>query len=181
MVFNATFINISVISRRSVLLVEEAVALFTKILTIKNCRKCKTKIKKSFTKILTIILISVKTVLTLRVKLPCRKCKIFVSSFVVSEKNRKKRWTMHWHFGLKIRVQFTVSAFSVTVWQTLLHIVIIVNWNKSGLIQTDATNDVAVKSFMAWLITVYNDVFRTFTFSMQQSESLVSTRNYHMT
>ena len=86
MVFNATFINISVISRRSVLLVEEAVALFTKILTIKNCRKCKTKIKKSFTKILTIILISVKTVLTLRVKLPCRKCKIFVSSFVVSEK-----------------------------------------------------------------------------------------------
>jgi len=31
------------------------VALFTKILTIKNCRKCKTKIKKSFTKILTII------------------------------------------------------------------------------------------------------------------------------
>jgi hypothetical protein len=29
---------------------------------------------------------------------------------------------------------------------------------------------------------VYNDVFRTFTFSMQQSESFVSsTRNYHMT
>jgi hypothetical protein len=35
---------------------------------IKNCPKCKTKIKKSFTKILTIIL-SVKIVLTLRVKL----------------------------------------------------------------------------------------------------------------
>ena len=48
------------------------VALFTKILTIKNCRKCKTKIKKSFTKILTMIL-SVKIVLTLRVKLPCPK------------------------------------------------------------------------------------------------------------
>jgi hypothetical protein len=61
---------------------------------------------------------------------------------------------MHWHFGLKIkRVQFTVSAFSVTVWQTLLHIVIIVNWNKSGLIQTDVTNDVVVNSLMAWLIT----------------------------
>jgi hypothetical protein len=28
-----------------------ALTLFTKILTIKNCRKCKTKIKKSFTKI----------------------------------------------------------------------------------------------------------------------------------
>ena len=48
-----------------------------------------------FTKILTIIL-SVKIVLTLRVKLPCRKCKIlivreiFVLSFIVSEKNRKK-------------------------------------------------------------------------------------------
>ena len=62
-----------------------SVALFTKILTIK---KCKTKIKKSFTK----IILSVKIVLTLRVKLPCRKCKIlivreiFVSSFIVSEK-----------------------------------------------------------------------------------------------
>ena len=73
-----------------------AVALFTKILTIKNCRKCKTKIKKSFTKILTIIL-SVKIVLTLRVKLPCPKCKILivreilVLSFIVSEKNRKKK------------------------------------------------------------------------------------------
>ena len=71
------------------------VALFTKILTIKNCRKCKTKIKKSFTKILTIIL-RVKIVLTLRVKLPCPKCKILivreilVLSFIVSEKNRKK-------------------------------------------------------------------------------------------
>ena len=71
------------------------VALFTKILTIKQCRKCKTKIKKSFTKILTIIL-SVKIVLTLRVKLPCPKCKILivreilVLSFIVSEKNRKK-------------------------------------------------------------------------------------------
>ena len=74
---------------------KEPVALFTKILTIKNCRKCKTKIKKSFTKILTIIL-SVKIVLTLRVKLPCPKCKILivreilVLSFIVSEKNRKK-------------------------------------------------------------------------------------------
>ena len=71
------------------------VALFTKFFTIKNCRKCKTKIKKSFTKILTIIL-SVKIVLTLRVKLPCPKCKILivreilVLSFIVSEKNRKK-------------------------------------------------------------------------------------------
>ena len=68
-----------------------SVALFTKILTIKNCRKCKTKIKKSFTKILTIIL-SVKIVLTLRVKLPCPKCKILivrdilVLSFIVSER-----------------------------------------------------------------------------------------------
>jgi hypothetical protein len=54
-----------------------SVALFTKILTIKYCRKCKTKIKKSFTKILTIIL-SVKIILTLRVKLPCLKCKILI-------------------------------------------------------------------------------------------------------
>jgi len=72
------------------------VALFTKILTIKNCRKCKTKIKKSFTKILTVIL-SVKIVLTLRVKLPCPKCTILivremlVLSFIVSEKKRKKK------------------------------------------------------------------------------------------
>ena len=60
-----------------VVTIETPVALFTKILTIKNCRKCKTKIKKSFTKILTIIL-SVKIVLTLRVKLPCPKCKILI-------------------------------------------------------------------------------------------------------
>ena len=72
-----------------------SVALFTKIITIKNCRKCKTKIKKSFTKILTIIL-SVKIVLTLREKLLCPKCKILiireilVLSFIASEKNRKK-------------------------------------------------------------------------------------------
>ena len=72
-----------------------SVALFTKIITIKNCRKCKTKIKKSFTKILTIIL-SVKIVLTLRVKLPCPKFKILivremlVLSFIVSENNLKK-------------------------------------------------------------------------------------------
>ena len=48
---------------------DTTVALFTKILTIKNCRKCKTKIKKSFTKILTIIL-SIKIVLTLCVNYP---------------------------------------------------------------------------------------------------------------
>ena len=65
-----------------------SIALFTKILKIKKSHKCKTKIKKSFTK----IILSVKIVLTLRVKLPCRKCKIlivreiFVSSFIVSEK-----------------------------------------------------------------------------------------------
>jgi hypothetical protein len=61
---------------------------------IKNCRKCKTKIKKSFTKILTIIL-SVKIALTLRVKLPCHKCKILilreVLSFIVSEKKIEKK------------------------------------------------------------------------------------------
>ena len=95
------------------------VALFTKILTIKNCRKCKTKIKKRFTKILTIIL-SVKIVLTLRVKLPCPKSKILivreilVLSFIVKKK-LKKRWTMYWPFDLKIREQFIVSAFSLTV------------------------------------------------------------------
>jgi len=63
---------------------------------MQNCRKCKTKIKKSFTKIPTIIL-SVKIVLTLRVKLPSRKYKIlnirkiFVSSFIVSEKIEKQK------------------------------------------------------------------------------------------
>ena len=30
-----------------------------------------------------------------------------------------------------------------------------------------------VYSFLAWLITVYNDAFRTFTFSMQQSVSFL--------
>jgi hypothetical protein len=79
---------------------------------------------------------------------------------------------MRWRFGLKIREQFTVSVFSVTVWQTLLHILIIVYWNKSGLIQTDATNDVIVNSFFGVTNNrVYNDVFHTFTFPMQQSVS----------
>jgi hypothetical protein len=59
---------------------------------------------------------------------------------------------MHWCFGLKIREQFTVSAFSLTVWQTSLHILINVYWNKYGLIQTDTTNDIVVYSFLAWLI-----------------------------
>jgi hypothetical protein len=144
-------------------------------------------IKKSFKKILTINL-SVKIVPTLRLKLPCRKCKIFnvreifVLSFIVSEKKRKKRWTMHWHFSLKIREQFTTSTFSHTVWQTSLHILINVYWNKYGLIQTDATNDIVVYSFLAWLITVnrvYIDAFRTFTFSMQQSVSFTYQLQYH--
>jgi hypothetical protein len=68
-------------------------------------------------------------------------------------KNKIKRWTMHWSFGLKMREQFTVSAFSLTLWQILLHIVIHVYWNTSGLIQTDATKDIVVNSFLAWLIT----------------------------
>ena len=66
---------------------------------------------------------------------------------------------MHWCFGLKIREQFTVSAFSVTVWQTLLHILINVYWNKYGLIQTDATNDIVVYSFLAWLITESRTIY----------------------
>jgi hypothetical protein len=113
--------NHAVLKKEQRLVGSESVALFTKILTIKNCRKCKTKIKKSFTKILTIIL-SVKIVLTLRVKLPCPKCKILivreilVLSFIVSEKNRKNKWTMYWCFDLKIREQFIVSTFSLTVW-----------------------------------------------------------------
>ena len=36
-------------------------------------------------------------------------------------------------------------------------------------INLHATNDIVVNSFLAWLITVYKDIFRTFTFSMQQS------------
>jgi hypothetical protein len=129
------------------------VALFTKLITMKNCGKCITKIKKSFTKILTIIL-SVNIVLTLRVKLPCRKCKRNICLiFYRKWKYRKKRWTMHWRFCLKIREQFTVSAFSLTVWQTSLHILINFYWNKYGLIQTDATNEIVVYSLLAWLIT----------------------------
>jgi hypothetical protein len=54
----------------------------------------------------------------------------------------------------------------------LLYILINVYWNKSGLIQTDATNDIAVNSlFGVTNNRVYNDAFRTFTFSKQQSVS----------
>jgi hypothetical protein len=48
--------------------------------------------------------------------------------WVLCEKT--KRWTMHWRYGLKIREQFTVSAFSLTVCQTYLHILINVDWNE---------------------------------------------------
>ena len=91
-------------------------------------------------------------------------------SFIVSEKNRKKRWTMYWRFDLKIREQFIVSAFSLTVWQTYLHILINVYWNEYGLIRTSYKWHCCLLLFLAWLITesVYNDAFRTFTFSMQQ-------------
>jgi hypothetical protein len=163
-------------------------ALFTKILTIKNSRtfcKCKTKIKKSFTKILRIIL-SVKIVLTLRVKLPCRKCKIlnvreiFCLIFYRKWKNRKKRWTMYWRFGLKIREQFTVGAFSLTVCQTSLHILINVYWNKYGLIQTDATNDIVVYSFLAWLITE-SITMHSVHLPLQCSKVYRLHINYHMT
>jgi hypothetical protein len=163
-------------------------ALFTKILTIKNSRtfcKCKTKIKKSFTKILRIIL-SVKIVLTLRVKLPCRKCKIlnvreiFCLIFYRKWKNRKKRWTMYWRFGLKIREQFTVGAFSLTVCQTSLHILINVYWNKYGLIQTDATNDTVVYSFLAWLITE-SITMHSVHLPFQCSKVYRLHINYHMT
>ena len=60
---------------------------------------------------------------------------------------------MYWRLDLKIREQYIVSAFSLTVWQTYLHILINVFWNEYGLIQTDATNDIVVYSFLAWLIT----------------------------
>ena len=60
---------------------------------------------------------------------------------------------MDWRFGLKIRESFTVSASSLTVWQTLLHILINVYWNKSGFIQTDATHNIVVNSSLACLIT----------------------------
>ena len=70
---------------------------------------------------------------------------------------------MDWCFGLKIREPFTVSAFSPTVWQTLLHILINVHWNKSGLIQTDATHNIVVSSSLACLmtesITIYSYIY----------------------
>jgi len=49
-------------------------------------------------------------------------------------------------------------------WIILIIILINVYWNEYGLTQTDATNGIVVYSFLAWLITEYNDAFRTFTF-----------------
>ena len=85
---------------------------------------------------------------------------------------------MHWRFGLKIREQFTVSAFSLTIWQTSLHILINVYWNKYGLIQTDATNDLVVYSFLAWLESItMNSVHLPFQCSKVYRLHI----NYHMT
>jgi hypothetical protein len=50
----------------------------------------------------------------------CSVCLYLVLSFILSEKNRKKRWTMYWRFDLKIREQFIVSAFSLTVWPVFI-------------------------------------------------------------
>ena len=97
-------------------------------------------------------------------------------------KNKIKRWTMHWRFCLKMREQFTVSAFSLTVWQTLLHILINVYWNKSGLIQTDATKDIVVNSFLAWLITESITMHSVhLTFQCSKCIVYILTRNYHIT
>ena len=69
---------------------------------------------------------------------------------------------MDWRFGLIIREQFTVSAFSLTVWQTSSHILINVYWNKYGLIQ----NRRRYKWHCCLLLfgvtnnRVYNDAFR---------------------
>jgi hypothetical protein len=86
---------------------------------------------------------------------------------------------MHWRFGLKIRKQFTVSIFSLTVWQTSLHILINVYWNKYGLIQ-NATNDIVVYSFMAWLITEYITI-HSVHLPFQGSKMYRLHINYHMT
>jgi len=79
---------------------------------------------------------------------------------------KKERWTMHWRFALKIREQFTVSAFSLTVWQTLLHTFINVYWNKSGL-QIDATNDSRCIPFI-------------YLFNAAKCIVYILTRNYHI-
>jgi hypothetical protein len=86
---------------------------------------------------------------------------------------------MHWRFGLKIRKQFTVSIFSLTVWQTSLHILINVYWNKYGLIQ-NATNDIVVYSFMAWLITE-SITIHSVHLPFQGSKMYRLHINYHMT
>jgi hypothetical protein len=88
------------------------VALFTKILTIKNCRNCKTKIKKSFTKILTIIL-SVKIVLTLRVKL-LRASGFLFFSLTIKDKTKISLTIKILHLGQssftrKVRTIFTIK------------------------------------------------------------------------
>ena len=87
---------------------------------------------------------------------------------------------MHWRFGLKIREQFTVSTFSLTVWQTSLHILINVYWNKYGLIQTDATNEIVVYSFLAWLITE-SITMHSVHLPFQCSKVYRLHINYHMT
>ena len=98
-------------------------------------------------------------------------------SYLLSQVKRKKRWTMHRRFDLKIREQFTVSAFSLTIWQTSL---INVYWNKYGLIQTDATNDIVVYSFLAWLITEFI-MMHSVHLPFQCSKVYRLHINYHMT
>ena len=87
---------------------------------------------------------------------------------------------MHWRFGFKIREQFTVSAFSLAVWQTSLHILLNVYWNKYSLLQTDATNDIVVYSFLAWLITE-SITMHSIHLPFQYSKVYRLHINYHMT
>ena len=81
---------------------------------------------------------------------------------------------------MKIREQFIVSALSLTEWQTLLHILINVYWNEYGLIQTDATNDIVVYSFLAWLITE-SITMHSVHLPFQCSKVYRLHINYHMT
>ena len=63
---------------------------------------------------------------------------------------------------MRIREQLIVSAFSLTVWQTCLHILINVYWNEYGLIQTCYKWNCCLLLFGVTNNRVYNDAFRTF-------------------
>jgi hypothetical protein len=96
---------------------------------------------------------------------------MYVLSIIVSEKIEKKDGRC-----------ISASAWKEESNSPLVHFHILINvyWNKYGLIQTKAANDIVVYSFLAWLITEFITM-HSVHLPFQCSKVYRLHSNYHMT